>query len=209
MASRKTSFLTALFLLGAQQPAQAGAVLGLEWTVSSEKPALQSDLEVGEFDGLLRGPLQPYFGWKHERHQVLGSFAIALFASSIDERKTQLGNLRLSTDYRFSFVGPEKPYSAWLGIGAYQLIPLLKDVNPDYSDTESDISEIQLSERRAELAGTGCRVGTGIDFPLSSSFSLGVHHHIGLHLNFRSIENSTLLTSFTTGETGFKAHVEF
>ncbi len=208
MASRKTPFLIAALLSGVPQ-ANGGPIMGLEWTALPENPTLQSTLDVGEFDGILRPNLTPYIGWRHNKHQLLGGFGIALFSNSLNDTQTQLGNLRFSADYRYSLGTGEKKQSAWLGLGGHQLVPLLKDENPEYSDSEKEVADAQLSERRAQLAGTGFRFGGGVDVPISPAVTIGIHHHIALHLNFRSVEEATLLTSFTTGETGFKAHIEF
>ena len=207
MASRKAPFL-ATTLLCALSSAEAGPLLGLEWALSPENAALQSTLDVGEFDGLVRPNVAPYLGWKHNNHQILGGLGIALFTTSINETKTQLGNLRLSVDYRSTLPSKEDRPTAWAGIGGYQLIPLLKDENPDYSDSEKSVSEVQLSERRAQLSGTGFRIGVGVDFALTPVVSIGIQHHLVIHLN-SLLEEDTLWTSFTTGETGFKAHIEF
>ena len=205
MAPRPTSLLVGALLLTGE--AQAGALLGVDWAASPQNEALNSTLVVGEFDGILRPRVNPYGGWRWGLHQVTGTIGIALFSTQTEEGKTRLGNLRLGLDYRYTLL--DENARLWLGVGAYQLFPLLLDENSSYSESEKGVSETQLSEQKAQLAGSGFRVGLGVEIPISEEFRLGFHHHWVDHLNFISVNESTQVNALIYGETGIHGQVEF
>jgi hypothetical protein len=207
MAPRTTPLLIGALLLAGN--ANAGALFGLEWQSSSKEEVLDSTLVVGEFDGLLRPSMRPYAGWRMGAHQIISSLGIALFSIRHPEGRTRLGNLRVGMDYRFSVLEQESGPRLWLGLGAYQLFPLLTDENTSYTEAETTASETLLSEKKAQLAGTGLRAGLGVDIPVAQHLHLGFHHHFVDHLNFRSVDDSSLTNALIYGETGIHGQVEF
>lgn len=208
MAPRSTTFLGGLGLLIAQS-AQAGPALGLNWTPAPQTDALQSGLAAGEFDGLIQPSLTPYIGWTQGTHQVLLQLNWVVFSSSTQQARTTLGNLRVGVDYRRYYPDLSASVKAFSSVGAYQLIPLLQDINPAYSDSEAALAESLLSEQRALLSGTGFRLGFGAEVEIRDRVFLGGTHHLVLHMNFQKLQDSLQTNALSKGVTGIHTTVHF
>ncbi len=214
MAPRTSSLLILGFLCGVK-PANAGAIIGLDWRIPLPSEALDSTYVVGEYDGVLRPALAPYGGWAWGNHEVLGQVGIAMFNNQEVDRIVRIGNLRLGLDYRLNALeksllsNNDSSVSLWGSIGLFQNIPLLKEAGENYSESEQAASEQRLSEMKALLSGTGIRVGVGVNIPLGDDFFLGFHHYFVDYMNIQIVGESTLINTFLHGESGFHAHVAF
>ena len=209
MAPRSTPLLIAACLFLGLPEALAGPTIGASWHPIADDDSLESGLSVGEFDGLIRPPLTPYIGWTWERHQVLSSLNWVVFSSTTGDVTNTLGNLRLSVDYRYLFPERLDAFRIWVGSGIYQLIPILADQNPAYTDSETAVAETLTSERRALLAGTGIRLGIGGEFEIRTGIFFGINHHFVTHLNFQNLNDSVRTNTLSRSETGIHATVQF
>lgn len=189
--------------------AHSTPVLGVKWKPSNNTETLNSGLAVGAFDGLLQPPLSPFAGWRWGPHQVTGSFAIVRFSSRTEQSHWVRGNARLSLGFQEDLAITESGVRIWAGGSLFQLIPLLRDKNDTYSDTESAFSEVQLSQQKAQLAGTGVQADLGVEVPIRSDTWIGFHHHLVNLFNFKSTEESEETNVFIQGETGIHVQVEF
>ena len=210
MAPRPTTLLVGLALL-MPRGVHAGATLGLNWSPVPSTEDLQSGLSVGEFDGLLQPSLTPSAGWTHDNHTILLHINWAVLSSASDETRarTTLGNLRLGVDYRHLYPDLSPSFRAFSSLGLYQLIPLLQDSNPAYSDSEQALSESLLSEKRALLSGTGFRLGFGAEVEVLDKIHLGANHHFVLHMNFQKLQESLQTNILSRGITGIHTTVHF
>ena len=214
MASRTSSLLILALFCGAK-PATAGALFGLDWRLPLPAEELNSTYVVGEYDGVLRPTLTPYGGWAWGKHELLTQFGIALFNNQETARVSRVGNLRIGLDYRLNqlekalFSKNDASVSLWGSIGLFQNIPLLKDDSADYSDSEKAAAEQRVSEMKALLSGTGIRVGLGVNVPIQDDLFLGFHHYLVDYMNIQNVGESTLISTFLHGETGFHIHVAF
>jgi hypothetical protein len=208
MAPRKTTFLILAGLCWGGA-ADSSPVLGVKWKPSIKTEALDSGLAVGAFDGLLQTQLSPFAGWRWGPHQVTASVAIVRFSSSTEQSDWVRGNARLSLGFQEDLAISESGVRLWAGGSLFQLIPLLRDKNDSYSDTESAFSETQLSQQKAALAGTGIQADLGVEIPIRSDTWIGFHHHLINLLNFKSTEESEEINAFIHGETGIHVQVEF
>lgn len=208
MATRTPPLLIlASLLIGS--PAISGPLVGLSWQPSFSTEAVESGLAVGEFDGLLKPTLSPFAGWRWGAHQVTLTGGVAAFSTRTEQSYSLLGNLRLGVDYKKDVLVNSGGIRLWFGAGLFQLIPLLRDENDTYSETESDLAEIQTSQLKAQLSGTGIRAGFGVDIPIRADTWLGFHHHFVDHLNFKSSEESREVNAFVRGESGIHVLVDF
>lgn len=208
MATRTTPLLIlASLLIGS--PAIAGPLVGVTWQPSVSSDVLESGLGVGEFDGLLKPTLSPYGGWRWGVHQATLTGSIAAFSTRTEQSHSVLGNLRLGVDYQKDLIANVDGIRLWAGAGVFQLIPILRDENDTYSETEADLSEIQTSQLKAQLSGTGIRAGFGVDIPIRTHVWLGFRHHFVDHLNFKSSEESREVNAFIRGESAIHVQVDF
>jgi hypothetical protein len=208
MAPRTTPLLILSGLL-IGGPAQSGPLLGLSWQPSFNSEALDSGLVVGAFDGLLQPPLSPFFGWRWGAHQLNTTLSVVQFSSKTDPSQWALGTVHIGVDYQRDVKITESGLRIWAGGGFSQLIPLLRDTNDSYSDSEVALSESELSQKKAQLAGTGIRVGLGVEFPIRTDMWVGFHHHLVNQLRFNSAEDSGQINAFVRGESGIHVQVDF
>mgnify|MGYP001188040862 CR=1 FL=1 len=209
MAPRSAALLVPLILFQSPSEALAGATVGLSWTPLPADESLQSGLSVGEFDGLIQPALTPYAGWTWDRNQLLGNLNWAIFSSAKEAQRSTLGTLRIGLDYRRLFPDLLEDVRGWLGVGVYQIMPVLQDTNPGYTESEEAIAETLLSEQKALLSGTGVRGGVGMELEIRSGIHIGFHHHFGLHLNFQKHDDSLQTNILSKGYSGIHTTVHF
>ena len=133
---------------------------------SPENAALQSTLDGG-IRRTRQPSVAPYLRWKHNNHH-LGGWESRCSPRPRNEDPTGQPGFR-STIAPHSLQG-RPPYRLG-GNGGYQLIPLLKDENPDYSDSEKIVSEVQLS------SAPNCRERASISGSRLCSDSCCLHRH--------------------------------
>lgn len=208
MATRTTPLLILSGLL-IGGPAQSGPLLGLNWQPAFNSEALDSGLAVGAFDGLLQPVLSPFGGWRWGPHQLNAAMSLVRFSSKTDQSLWVLGTIQLAMDYQHDLKITETGVRIWAGGGLSQLIPLLRDTNDTYSESETTLSETQLSQKKAQLAGTGFRVGLGVEIPIRTDTYLGFHHHLVNQLRFNATEDSDPINAFVRGESGIHVQVDF
>jgi hypothetical protein len=161
---------------------------------------------LGEEDGILRPPIEPWVGWGFGRTSITVGAALRLeswtqFTSeSLSHEHT--GGIRIQTDGRHYMgeggasslsgaeSGPPGPgLHPFAGLGIHGTIPFASTHSDLYSDEEQEEYDAAAAERRAEIAGIGGRGSLGAEKRWEDGLSLALRWDLVLHWNQQSLDS--------------------
>ncbi len=171
-----------------------------------------SDVLVGEFDGVLRPPLTAYGGGRTERTALLGSFGLARIATASrgdgGTARQAVGAFRPGLDVQRYLGVEEHGPVAWLGGGIYGVIPTAVEVSDLYAESETQDAAADSADLRARIGGVGLRAGVGGDYRFAGGLTLGLRYHLVGH-RARALTSDTITVStLTYGEAGLRLQLE-
>ena len=203
---------------GWHTPAVLFALLGLDLVPYGRGDLLwvaedrDSDALVGEFDGVLRPPLTAYGGVRTEKTAYLATFGTARIATASrgdgGTSRQAAGAFRPGLDVQRYLGAPEVGPVAWLGAGAYGVIPTAVDLNDLYTEAEAQDAEAEASDLRARIGGVGLRVGVGGDYRWGEGLVLGLRYHLVGHRGQALTSDTLTVSTLTYGEAGLRLQLE-
>jgi hypothetical protein len=164
---------------------------------------------VGEWDGLLRGSLRPWGGWRGEHWDALGSVGVAAISTTTRTEGTSrlqvLGGLRLGVDFQRHIAATS--LDPWAGVGAYGVIPLALDSSDSFSEAEAENAAAETAVDRARIGGFGARFGGGVGIPVGEALTLGAASHLVWHGAVSFTDAGSNFSTLTWMETVLRADV--
>ncbi len=145
---------------------------------------------VGEFDGLLRPPLNLSLGCAWRRTAITGGLGVAAIRDGQyqdESSQRYVAGVRPSADVRWYLRerAPGKVEAFGLG-GIYGIIPAAGDRSDAYTPEEQTDADEAASAQRARIGGLGARLGLGADWLLmdrdgKAGVGLGVQSVLKVH----------------------------
>lgn len=165
---------------------------------------------VGEFDGLLKTPLTPWIGVRGSRWTTLGTVGSARFATvtsdSNGRHTVSKAGVRLGASLQRT-VGDWEITRPWVGLGAWGVIPFVRDQSDAYNKAQTAEAEFDAAADRARIGGIGARAGGGLDMPVLPGAKLGFNTHLVTHSAISFSETSTQVSLLTWMETALRLEI--
>lgn len=188
--------------------AAAQVSLGADWVPSPRadlvwvNEAQSTGTLVGEFDGLLRPPLQPYLGLNLGRNTLnfgLSAARVSTTAFNVAEyERAAAGAVRPSVDYLRWLLSPGVAQAGlWVGGGAWANVPLASFYQSGANESESGDNAEYARSVRSRIGGFGARVSLGAQTELNPSLALGLRASLvgfrGQQLSEDALRSTTLV----------------
>lgn len=209
----------ALLALALCPDAQAQVSLGVDWVPTSRADLVWVEAEqasgtlVGEFDGLLRPPLQPYLGLDHGRWSLqLGLSAARLSTTSwnlAEYTRSAAGAVRPSADV-LRWIAPPGHHGAgfWVGAGLYGVVPLASlSSSEDTAEEDADNREYARTVR-SRIGGYGLRLSAGGLTWLTPAVGVGLRASLVGYRGQQLQEDALRSTTFVYPEVGLRLQLQ-
>jgi hypothetical protein len=197
-------------------PAMAEPIVAVDYVPFSRadlvwlEESRTSGTGVGEFDGLIKPSLTPWVGVRGAHWTGMGTLGAARIATvttnSTGRHISSNAGVRLGASLQRN-LGEWETAQAWIGMGAWGVIPFSKDRNDAYSEAQAAEADFNSSTNRARIGGMGARAGGGVDFPLLPAAQIGFHTHLVAHTGVSFTETSTQYSVLTWVETALRLQV--
>ena len=168
---------------------------------------------VGEFDGLVRPNLTPYLVVQSQKKPrntfVLGTgFARTAETSwtGQERRKVVTTAIRPAVDLQRYVI--QDTASAWVGLGAFGVIPIVRDVSTAYGEAEAQEAREGSREVMARIGGAGARVGAGAELAITPELSIGLRFHTNAWRGQRVTEDSVDISTLMWVDAGLRLQIQ-
>ena len=169
---------------------------------------------VGEFDGLIHPPLHAYAGLRFDKTTWALSLSMARTANitwtAQDRRKQVVTGIRPGLDARRDLSPREvgKPV-AWAGLGAWGVIPIVRDTSTAYGEEEAADAKEGSREIMARVGGFGGRAGLGVDYLFTDSLAIGLNSHLQAWRGQRYTEDALLISTLIYADAALRLEFVF
>ncbi len=169
---------------------------------------------VGELDGLIAPPLSAWAGLRGDRTAWILGLSMARTSTTTwtaeDRRKQVVTGIRPALDVRRDLTPREvgEPV-AWVGLGAWGVIPIVRDTSTAYGDEETADAREGSREIMARVGGFGGRAGLGADYLFTDALSLGLQSHLQGWRGQRYTEDALLISTLVSVQAAVRVELQF